>query len=438
MKKLITIFLPFIILSFFQGFTDPVDSFGDSGDKFSKKISEKTLGDESIFQPSYYLSKSKMFERIDELQLALFYMKIAGALSPDNPEISDKMSDLKSKIDIKSGGSFEKGRKFYNQNRFEEARIQFLTALRYKPDHDSAIDYLKNNLIPKEYILYSPKKDNSLKSISEKFYKDPGLDFLITYFNDLGTDAEPVPGQPLKLPVLEPDFNQTAIDIRQKIIAAKDFLEKKRYQEVVDLTDKILKNDRSNKVAIDLRNEAFYQAGTRLSHQEKHFEALNMFNKITPGYKNIDKAIQDAIHKEFLKAELLLKENKYEASIQLAEKILSHDPSNRATKDLINTAHCQHGRSLLIRKKYAEALKILDETDPANDCADKIRSAVQKAITSQAESHYLRGVKYFLNEELQNAIKEWEKTLELNPSHDKAKKNIKNAKSLLEKLKKVN
>ena len=75
--------------------------------------------------------------------------------------------------------------------------------------------------------------------------------------------------------------------------------------------------------------------------------------------------------------------------------------------------------------------------DPSDVCAVRIRSAVNKSIQKQAEAHYIRGVKYFLNEELQNAIKEWEKTLELNPSHGKAKKNIKNAKNLLEKLKKV-
>jgi len=438
MKKLINIFSLFIVLSFFQGFADPVFSFEDSGDKFAKNFSEKPPEAGSIFQPSFCLNKSKAFERMDELQLALFYMKIANTLSPDDPEVSEKIINLKSKINIKSGDAFQKGKIFYQQNKFEEARIQFLTALRYKPDHTDALDYLKNKLIPKPYMLYSPKKDDSLKSISEKFYRDPGFEFLITYFNDLKPNAEPVPGQSLKLPILDPELSPAAVDIPKKITAAKGLLEKKRYQEVIGITDKILKNDHSNKVAIELRNEAFYQTGMELSRQEKNFEALTMFNKVTPGYKSVDKVIQKAIHKEFLKAELLLKENKYEESIHLAERILSHDPSNMATQNLITTAYCQQGRSLLIRKKYDEALKILGDLDPANDCANKIRSAAQKAINVQAESHYLNGVKYFLNEDLQNAIKEWEKTLELNPSHEKAKINIKNAKSLLEKLKKVN
>ncbi|MBU0769084.1 MAG: hypothetical protein KJ687_08335, partial [Proteobacteria bacterium] len=128
---------------------------------------------------------------------------------------------------------------------------------------------------------------------------------------------------------------------------------------------------------------------------------------------------------------------KYEEAIDLAEKILGYDPSNTAANKLISTSLCQQGRDLFIRKKYDEALHVLDKADPADDCAEKIRLAVKKAIKEQAEAHYIQGVKHFLNEELQSAIIEWEKTLKLNPKHDKAKKNINKARSLLEKLNKV-
>ena len=116
---------------------------------------------------------------------------------------------------------------------------------------------------------------------------------------------------------------------------------------------------------------------------------------------------------------------------------MDYDPSNKAANKLFTTSLCQQGKDLLIRKKYNDALRILEKADPAEVCVEKIRLAVKKSIKQQAEAYYIQGVKYFLNEELEKAIKEWEKTLELNPGHDKAKKNIKNARSLLEKLKKV-
>jgi tetratricopeptide (TPR) repeat protein len=104
---------------------------------------------------------------------------------------------------------------------------------------------------------------------------------------------------------------------------------------------------------------------------------------------------------------------------------------------MIGAAYCRQGKGLLIRKNYAEALKVLNKADPADDCSNKMKSAVQLSMKKEAEAHYIRGVKHFLNEELQNAINEWEITLKLDPTHDKAKKNIKNARNLLEKLKKV-
>ena len=88
-------------------------------------------------------------------------------------------------------------------------------------------------------------------------------------------------------------------------------------------------------------------------------------------------------------------------------------------------------------KKSAQASNALNKADPGHGWIKKALSDVKKIIKKQAEVHYLRGVKHFLNEELKDAIKEWEKTLALDPEYKKAEKYIQNAKNLLEKLKKV-
>jgi len=426
-----------IILSLFFGWTGPLDSFGDVGHKVLEKTSENTQKKKSIFHTSYYLERSKTYANNDELQSALFFLKIAAVLSPDDMEIVGKISDLKLTIDNKSKKYFRKGEKFYYQNKIKAARKQFLIALRYNPDHKEALDYLKNKLIPKEYINYTFKKNDSLKIISKKFYKDPELFFLIAYFNSLESDSKPEPGKTLRIPILEPEFNQAIDDRRQDLISAKTLLGKNRFQEVVVITQKILANDPLNKDAIKLKDEAFYQIGIQLRSQEKYFEAIDTFKKITPEYDDVNGAIQETVQNVLLKGEHLLKEKKYEESMDLAERILVYDPSNTAAKKLISTSFCQQGKDLFIQNKYDDALKVLNKADPADGCVEEIRIGIKNAIKQQAEAHYIQGVKHFLNEELQSAIKEWEKTLKLNPRHDKAKKNIQNARSLLEKLNKV-
>ena len=377
------------------------------------------------------------YKNNDELQLALFFLKIAAALSPSDMEIAGKVTDLKLTIDRKSNSHFKKGEKFYSRNNLEKARNQFLTVLRYDPGNKDALDYLKNKLIPKEYINYTFEQNDSLKTISNKFYKDPELVFLIVYFNNLKPDAKPKPGEILKIPILEREFYQAIYDHRQDLITANNLLKEKRFQKVVVITQKILKNDPSNKEAIKLKDEALYRIGIQLSSQGKYFEAIDTFQKTSPEYEDTDSLIQDAFQHELLKAKTLLNEKKYEESMNLAKKILAYDKSNTAANKLISTSFCQQARDLLIQKKYDEALRVLDKADPAEFCVEKTRISVKNTIKQQAEAHYIRGVKHFLNEDLQLAIGEWEKTLKLNPKHEKAKKNIKNAKSLLEKLKKV-
>jgi len=58
-------------------------------------------------------------------------------------------------------------------------------------------------------------------------------------------------------------------------------------------------------------------------------------------------------------------------------------------------------------------------------------------MTDLAEEHYIAGVKFFVSQRLEEAITEWEKTLGLNPDHEKAGEDIRQATKLLEELQKV-
>ena len=437
MKRLFTIYLLLMVLFFFTGCAGVREFFGDITEKIANKNPEKAPEDTKSLPYFSYLEKALEYEKNDELQTALFYMQIAGTLNPDSTKIPKKIASLKSTIDYKARQHFTKGVEFCEKRRFKDARRQFLTTLRYSPNHKKALDYLKNRLHSKEYLNYKVKEKDTLKDISKKFYKDPSKDFLIAYFNNLKTGNEPVTGTILALPVLESKFSRPPIDIRIELIKAENLLIEKRCQEALDIAEKILEYDHLNKKASDLKNSAYYQIGIKLSGQKKYPEAIKMFKKVTPEYQGVKEAIQQVINKELVKAKNLLKEKQYEQVFAVAEKILDYDKTNKAAEDLINTTFCQQGKDLIIRKNYTQALNVLNRANPQYDCVKRTISDVYKAKKKQAEVHYLNGVKHFLNEELQSAIKEWEKTLVLNPEHNKAKKNINNARNLLDKLEKV-
>jgi tetratricopeptide (TPR) repeat protein len=426
-----------MVLFFFTGCAGVREFLGDITEKIAGKNPEKAPECTKALPYFSYLEKALEYEKNDELQSALFYMQIAGTLNPDSTKIPEKIASLKSTIDQKARQHFTKGVKFCKKRRFKDARRQFLTTLRYAPVHKEALNYLKNRLHSKEYLNYKVKEKETLKDISKKFYKDPSKDFLIAYFNNLKTGKEPVSGTILELPILGSEFTRPPIDILIELIKAENLLKEKKCQEALDIAEKILEYDHWNKKASDLKNSAYYQIGIELSGQKKYPEAIKMFKKVTPEYQGVKEAIQQVINKELIKAKNLLKEKQYEQVFAVAGKILDYDKSNKAAEDLINTTFCQQGKDLIIRKNYTQALNVLNRANPQYDCVKKTISDVYKAKKKQAEVHYLKGVKHFLNEELQSAIKEWEKTLALNPEHKKAKKNINNARSLLEKLEKI-
>ncbi len=140
---------------------------------------------------------------------------------------------------------------------------------------------------------------------------------------------------------------------------------------------------------------------------------------------------------ELNKAKALFKNKNYIEALPVAIKILRNDKENKEAYHLVNASYYQLGKELAVQKKYQESLKMLCKTDPAYKDVKTIIAGLKKFLKKRAESHYKRGVEYFVNDKLKAAIKEWKKTLALDPDNKDAKKDIENAKSLLEKLKKV-
>ncbi|UCD91151.1 MAG: hypothetical protein JSW04_06930 [Desulfobacterales bacterium] len=445
MKKLISIVLPFLILSFFTGCAR-VDEFVRSHvDEFVRRVKgepeEPKAGaapeEKIVFEGRLFWQKALDYEKQGELQRALIYVKIARELSPDNDEISEKMTYLKTAIDQKADQHFNKGLTFFKKRRLAAAREQFIMALKTNPDHKEALDYLKNRLSDKAYKEYRVRKNDTLRDISNKFYKDPRKDFLIAYLNDLEANSPLVPGTKLKILKLDTEMTKPPFDMDKELTDAKMLLEKKAYKDVLRIAKKILEHDRLSQEAKDLRSAVYYQMGVGLSRQGKYVEAINTLKKADPQYEGVAEALQKTTDKELKKAERLLKEKQYKQAVVVAKNILNHDPSSKPARSLINTTYCQMARDFIIQKNYAQALDVLRKADPEHGCVKKALADVKQISQKQAEVHYLRGVKHFLNEELTDAIKEWEMTLALDPEYKKAKENIKKARDVLEKLKQV-
>jgi tetratricopeptide (TPR) repeat protein len=133
----------------------------------------------------------------------------------------------------------------------------------------------------------------------------------------------------------------------------------------------------------------------------------------------------------------LFKDKDYEKVLTITEQILDFRSENKEAADLRNASYFQIGKKLRMKRKYSESLKMFNKVDPEYEGVKESISAVNRKMIKQAELHYRKGVKHFVDEDLEKAIEEWEKTLDLNPGHQKAKQDIENARILLEKWKKI-
>lgn len=319
----------------------------------------------SILSEKYY-NKAIQYEKEGELRQALQSWEIVASFTPTDEGVTKKIETLKTQIQTMAEQHFKKGLSHYQRNSMEAACKEFLTALNYNPNHQEALNYLKQKMVGEDYILYQVKGGDTLKEIAGKTYHDPHKDFLIAYFNDLRMDTKLVPGNMLRLPVLESKTAKLAIEPKESGKEAKEI----------------------------------------------SAETEEMLSKALAYYKV----------------------KKYQETVSIIEKVLEYDPANKQAHDLINESYYQMGKSLIQRKKYQEALEVFNRV---NSGYKDVREPVAFAKKHLAGEHYLRGVKYFTEEELEKAIKEWEATLTLDPNHPKAKKDIENASSLLQKLKEI-
>ena len=171
-----------------------------------------------------------------------------------------------------------------------------------------------------------------------------------------------------------------------------------------------------------------------------YFNDLDVNKALTPG-RTLKLPVLDekmpskmpGTENELLEAHKLFKAKKYKSVLHIVDKILEYDPVNRDASELENASYYGLGKTLQEKKKFQESLKMYKSVDTGYNGIQEAIANLQNIVKEEAEVCYRRGVNFFVNEKLSEAIQEWEKTLELNPEHEKAQKNIKKARSILKK-----
>ena len=336
--------------------------------------------------------KATDLEKRDLPREALEKWRVVVAFSPDDGDAVERAAALEERLKKSAESRFHRGRKLLERGEVKAARREFLLSLAEDPDHAGALEYVKNR-IGREFRVYTLEEGDSLEGVATRVYNDPETAFLIARLNDIKPGEALPAGRSLKLPLLE----ETA---------------------------------RGEQAGGDLPPEE----GTVPAATEDEAGTVSMAERMEEYNLNSEpppKPTELAMARDYLEG------GSYDEAITVARAIPPDGPEGQEAAGLINAASYGLGRKLRGEKRFQEALDSFREVDPAFRDVGKQIAAVEKSLREKAEEHYLAGVKFFIDQMLERAIVEWEKTLELDPGHPKAKKDLAKARNLLEELKKI-
>lgn len=317
------------------------------GEINAENIMAAAVGDNSqdVSLSEKFQKRAIEYEKRGEMKSALVCWQVVSSLNPANRYFTDKVIRLKNDYRRLAQQHFTQGEKYYQKQSYQAAQREFLIALRYNPDHEAALDYLKNKMTYGITTRYSIQKGDSLVKIAKTAYKDPAKYFLIAVYNDLDVDKTLVSGKKLELPVLEASLTQPLVDVPNELKEARKAFINKEFEKVLLISDKILAADESNTEAADLKNAALYQLADGLRQQQNYLESLKMYKKVDPRYKGVEKDINEvkALLKKQAEENYRIGVNyfvneEFDLAIKYWEITLSQDPDHPKAKEDIEKA----------------------------------------------------------------------------------------------------
>jgi len=300
--------------------------------------------------------RAKEYENDGEIYGALLCWQVLSILNPADQDFADKFHRLKYESRLLADQHFAKGVVFFKENAYQSARQEFLSALRYNPDHAEALVYLKNKITFKITSLYQIQTGDSLVNIAKNIYRDPNKYYLIAVYNNLDPNQPLVAGKYLKLPTLEQGLAMPLVDITRELKTARALFLNQEYEKVLQRTAKVLKIDPSNTEAAELKNAARYQIAERFRKQHNYLESLKTLKKLDPRYKGVQKDIAEV--------KVLLKQQA-EENYRIGVNYFVHEQFNDAIESWQKTLiqNPQHPKARQDIEKARRLLKKLKEVD---------------------------------------------------------------------------
>jgi tetratricopeptide (TPR) repeat protein len=342
-----------------------------------------------------YLSQGRESENAGDWVEAARYYRLALTVEPQNKQIIESLKRVEAKRLKLAEAHYQKGLAYLRQGKYSDGQRQFLTALRYWPQHEGAREklYSRTQIKTKRYILHTVQKGETISIISKKYYDDPMQFQTIARYNNLSDATTVRVGKELKIPEIDgvpflvpegtPEITTDSQAVERQLTTPGS--EQRETQQIEDV--------QADAEAFDNMVANYRDAGLELFNEKKYDEAVIEF-----------------------------------------KKVINADPQDFETQEYLFKAHFSSAQDLLRKKQYQAADKQLQAClDFRTDCL-QCRSLIKQCKDSYKELHYQLGIQYFGEEKLENAIHEWQLVKKLDPHYKRVEENLRKAEKISTKI----
>lgn len=341
-----------------------------------------------------FLSQARDLENRGFPVRALRRYRIALTVDPENPEALEAAGRLEAELGARAEEHCRAGLAFHKEGKYAQARHEFLVALRLDPDHPTAAEMLlsRKRVRCKRYLVHRVAPRESLSALAQRYYGDYHLFPEIAQYNNLKDATRLTVGQELRIPEIE---------------------------GVPFLTGEVpVETEEESSPEYGLWEWGAYEAAAGSEADEAAKEAQE--------WARTEACLAHGI--------ALFDRRKYRQAIEEFERVLDARPDDETARDYAFEAHFRLAEDLFEKKQFLAAREgFLESLRIRGDCAECHRYA-EKSEELFKESHYRRGMQYYNQERLREAIAEWERVRAVDPSYKRVDYLIERSRKILKNL----
>jgi tetratricopeptide (TPR) repeat protein len=375
------------------------------------------------------------------ISAAINYSKVIQ-LDSDNAQARRRLSLIQAKVDIYINQMFNVGVQLFDQGNLPPARRAFENILLVRKDHSEAQSYLQRiveiqNKEAEEHFL------RGLGYYSQKSY----LKSIEAFEQALALNADYAEAQRY-LDLAQKSIESQLSEVKRLLADADRLARRQDFPAAMQRYQQALSIDPNNQTAqeqakrLEDRVKGYIaeklQAGEKAYQRGSYDQAAELFRQVLATVprnetakaflQRIEQQQRQRIEEIFQRGLQQFDANDFSRALNSFEEVLSLDPNYEAAKQKkqdvmakISVAQMiERGKGFYQQNQFLKAMEVFSqvlEQDPGNAASQKYIEDCQKQLELQVDKFFNQGMDYYAAEDYREAIKMWDRALQINPNH---------------------